>query len=101
MRRAAYQPRQRAFIPISNRTKNPPAPKPNQFAPIIDNVLKEDVNAPRKQRATATQSFGARGTNTATAAATSRASFSYWRLITTAVRSSSCATGSVNSTTDS
>lgn len=49
-RSAGYQPRQRAFIPISTRTKNPPVPKLNSFAPIIDEVLKADEKAPRKQR---------------------------------------------------
>ncbi len=39
------------------RTKDPPAPKLDRFKPIIEEVLKADVRAPRKQRHTAAQIF--------------------------------------------
>ncbi len=39
------------------RTKDPPAPKLGSFTPIIDEVLKTDEKAPRKQRHTAAQIF--------------------------------------------
>jgi len=37
------------------RTKDPPAPKLGPFKPIIDEILKTDEQAPRKQRHTAAQ----------------------------------------------
>ncbi len=39
------------------RTKDPPAPKLGLFQPIIDRILKDDEQAPRKQRHTAAQIF--------------------------------------------
>ncbi len=39
------------------RTKEPPAPKLGPLTPIIEEVLKADERAPRKQRHTAAQVF--------------------------------------------
>lgn len=39
------------------RTKDPPAPKLGPFKPIIDEILRADEEAPRKQRHTAAQIF--------------------------------------------
>jgi len=39
------------------RTKDPPAPKLGPFMPIIEEIFKADVQAPRKQRHTAAQIF--------------------------------------------
>ncbi|UCE62341.1 MAG: transposase [Phycisphaerales bacterium] len=39
------------------RTKDPPAPKLGSLKPIIDEILKADEKAPRKQRHTAAQIF--------------------------------------------
>lgn len=39
------------------RTKDPPAPKLGPYKPVIDEMLKADAHAPRKQRHTAAQIF--------------------------------------------
>ena len=53
IRQVLVEPQPRPY----SRTKEPPAPKLGPFKPVIDQILADDEQAPRKQRHTAAQVF--------------------------------------------
>ena len=53
IRQVLVEPQPRSY----SRTKEPEAPKLGPFKPVIDQILADDEQAPRKQRHTAAQMF--------------------------------------------